>query len=144
MVVLLAVKALVRNPDELICLLRVLREDCDAVVHADGHFKLERPEHLGKNGFNAAAEGKSLLRIRLQQEQSNSSPPIRKAESEVRSAFLSVAAAARNTSSPRGWPCLSFTSLKRCRSRITRLSGCVYRRARFNSFSKDSPKSLRL
>ena len=40
------------------------------MIHADGHFKLEWPDHLGKNRFNAAAEGKSLLRIRLRQKQS--------------------------------------------------------------------------
>src|SRR5215472_41111 len=68
--VLLAVKTLVRNADELIGLLRVLRKDRDAVIHADGNFELERPEHLGKNRFHAAAEGQSLLRIRLRQEQS--------------------------------------------------------------------------
>src|SRR6266568_2927587 len=40
------------------------------MIHADGNFKLQRPNHFGKDRFDATAEGKSLLRIRLRQEQS--------------------------------------------------------------------------
>src|SRR5690349_7176200 len=69
-VVLLPVKALVRNADELIRLLCILRKNCGAMIHADGNFKLEGLDHFCKNGFNAPAEGKSLLRVGLRQEQS--------------------------------------------------------------------------
>src|SRR5881275_1939247 len=40
-----------------------------AIIHADGNLQLQRLEDLDKYRFDAAAERKSLLRVRLRQEQ---------------------------------------------------------------------------
>jgi hypothetical protein len=68
--VLEAVEALVRNANQLVGLLAILRESGDAVIHADADLQLQRVQHFGKNRFNAAAEGQGLLGVGLRQDQS--------------------------------------------------------------------------
>src|SRR5881275_2600832 len=47
----------------------VSMDNGNAMIHADGNLQLQRLEDLDKYRFDAAAERKSLLRVRLRQEQ---------------------------------------------------------------------------
>src|SRR2546421_267786 len=73
----------------------------------------------------------------------NSSPPIRNASSERRSASTRIRPSTRSTSSPARCPCESFSSLKRSRSQRTRPKGSPERSAREASASRRSMKTRR-
>src|SRR5262249_55188720 len=67
--VLEAIEALIRNANKLVGLLAILGKGSHAVVHADAHSELQGVQHLAEEGFHAAAEGESLFRIGLRQQQ---------------------------------------------------------------------------
>ena len=83
-------------------------------------------ETLGEQGVSRRQW--QLLTV-LGSSSASSSPPTRAALSAPRAAALTAAPTACSTLSPVGWPKQSFTTLKRSRSSITRLSGRLWRSA---------------
>ena len=103
--VLQAIQPFIRYANQLVSLLAIVREDRDAMVHVDADAQGKRMQLFRKYRATRRLSASAWSESVCGKSSANSSPPIRKAESEVRSAFLSVVAAARKTSSPRGWPC---------------------------------------
>jgi len=64
-----AIEALVGDANQLLGLLAILRESCDAVVHRNRKSESERTENFDENGFHATAEGKRLNGVGLRKEQ---------------------------------------------------------------------------
>ena len=63
-----AIETFIGSPNQLVRLFGILRENGNAVIHADADGEVKRLDHVGKYGFDAAAQREGLRRIRLRQE----------------------------------------------------------------------------
>ena len=63
-----AIEPFIGYADELVGLLAVVRENCDAMIHVDAHAERQGVQDFGKNSLDAAAERQRLVGIGLRQE----------------------------------------------------------------------------